>query len=114
MNYIPYLMVIVSFLVLCWLYWDERHNRIVATKRWAAAANAYAELSAQSQEREAALRKSLCEARRDAANLAAVVRQYLADIDVTAVLLKDQQRPAMTDERLALSHHEQLIKQPLP
>jgi hypothetical protein len=46
----------------------------------------------------------------DADRLAAIVREYVRVCDETAALLKDDQPPAMTNERLALSEHEKLVQ----
>lgn len=46
----------------------------------------------------------------DADRLAAIVREYIRICDETAALLKDEQPPAMTNERQALSEHEKLVQ----
>lgn len=44
----------------------------------------------------------------DAERLAGAVRQYIADIDATATLLKDETPPQLTAERSALRHHDKI------
>ena len=114
MNYLSLIMITVGYVVFVALYFNERRAATYFKKHYETSIEAYAECSDQAQAREAKLIVALKEARMDAAALAAVVRQYLKDVDETSALLKDPEPPALTQERLAIANHEKLISKPLP